>query len=49
MKALIDRAGFVSFANGLLLKNKIGNATVAVTACRCQPHGGFHAPLLPRK
>ncbi|MCK9631584.1 MAG: flavodoxin family protein [Methanoregula sp.] len=30
MKALIDRAGFVSFANGLLFKNKIGNATVAV-------------------
>jgi multimeric flavodoxin WrbA len=30
MKALIDRAGFVSFANGLLFRNKIGNATVAV-------------------
>ena len=30
MKALIDRAGFVSYANGLLFKNKIGNATVAV-------------------
>jgi multimeric flavodoxin WrbA len=30
MKALIDRAGFVSFANGHLFKNKIGNATVAV-------------------
>lgn len=30
MKALIDRAGFVSFANGLLFKNKIGNVTVAV-------------------
>ena len=30
MKALIDRAGFVSFANGLLFKNKVGNATVAV-------------------
>jgi multimeric flavodoxin WrbA len=30
MKALIDRAGFVSFANGLLFRNKVGNATVAV-------------------
>ena len=30
MKALIDRAGFVSFANDFPLKNKIGNATVAV-------------------
>lgn len=30
MKALIDRAGFVSYANGLLFKNKIGNAMVAV-------------------
>jgi multimeric flavodoxin WrbA len=30
IKALIDRAGFVSYANGLLFKNKIGNATVAV-------------------
>ena len=49
MKALIDRAGFVSFANGLLFKNKVGNATVAVTACRCQPYCGFDAPLLPRK
>jgi len=24
MKALIDRAGFVSFANGHLFKNKVG-------------------------
>lgn len=30
MKALIDRAGFVSYANGHIFKNKIGNATVAV-------------------
>ncbi|MFZ3147814.1 MAG: flavodoxin family protein, partial [Methanothrix sp.] len=30
MKALIDRAGFVSFANGHLFKNKVGNAAVAV-------------------
>ncbi len=30
MKALIDRAGFVSYANSFPLKNKIGNATVAV-------------------
>ncbi|HEX3001702.1 MAG TPA: flavodoxin family protein [Methanoregula sp.] len=30
MKALIDRAGFVSYANGFPLKNKIGNVTVAV-------------------
>jgi multimeric flavodoxin WrbA len=30
MKALIDRAGFVSFANGNLFRNKVGNATVAV-------------------
>ena len=30
MKALIDRAGFVSFANGLLFSGKIGNAVVAV-------------------
>ena len=30
MKALIDRAGFVSYANGFPLRNKIGNATVAV-------------------
>lgn len=30
MKALIDRAGFVSFASGLLFKNKVGNAAVAV-------------------
>lgn len=30
MKALIDRAGFVSFANGLLFRNKIGNVTVVV-------------------
>ena len=30
MKALIDRAGFVSFANGLLFRNKVGNAVVAV-------------------
>jgi multimeric flavodoxin WrbA len=29
-KALIDRAGFVSYANGLLFENKIGNVTVAV-------------------
>ncbi|HOX34482.1 MAG TPA: flavodoxin family protein [Methanoregulaceae archaeon] len=30
MKALIDRAGFVSYANGHPLKNKVGNAVVAV-------------------
>lgn len=30
MKALIDRAGFVSFANGHIFSNKIGNAAVAV-------------------
>lgn len=30
MKALIDRAGFVSFASGHLFKNKVGNAAVAV-------------------
>jgi len=30
MKALIDRAGFVSYANGHPLRNKIANATVAV-------------------
>ena len=30
MKALIDRAGFVSYANGFPLRNKIGNVTVAV-------------------
>lgn len=30
MKALIDRAGFVSYANDFPLKNKIGNAAVAV-------------------
>lgn len=30
MKALIDRAGFVSFANGLLFRNKVANAMVAV-------------------
>jgi multimeric flavodoxin WrbA len=30
MKALIDRAGFVSFANGNLFRDKVGNATVAV-------------------
>ncbi|WP_321505762.1 flavodoxin family protein [uncultured Methanoregula sp.] len=30
MKALIDRAGFVSFANGYLFSNKVGNAAVAV-------------------
>jgi multimeric flavodoxin WrbA len=30
MKALIDRAGFVSYANGHIFRNKIGNATVAV-------------------
>ncbi len=30
MKALIDRAGFVSFANGHLFRNKVGNAAVAV-------------------
>jgi multimeric flavodoxin WrbA len=30
MKALIDRAGFVSYANGHIFKNKIGNAAVAV-------------------
>ena len=30
MKALIDRAGFVSFANGLPLSGKVGNAAVAV-------------------
>ncbi len=30
MKALIDRAGFVSYANEFPLKNKIGNAVVAV-------------------
>lgn len=30
MKALIDRAGFVSYANGHLFRNKIGNAAVAV-------------------
>jgi len=30
MKALIDRAGFVSFANGGLFKRKVGAAVVAV-------------------
>jgi hypothetical protein len=30
MKALIDRIGFVSFANGHLFKNKVRNAVVAV-------------------
>ncbi len=30
MKALLDRAGFVSFANGGLLRGKIGAAVVAV-------------------
>ena len=30
MKVLIDRAGFVSYANSFPPKNKIGNATVAV-------------------
>lgn len=30
MKALIDRAGFVSFANSLPLKDKVANAVVAV-------------------
>ncbi|OPX64308.1 MULTISPECIES: flavodoxin family protein [unclassified Methanoregula] len=30
MKALIDRAGFVSYANGHPLKHKVGNVTVAV-------------------
>ena len=30
MKALIDRAGFVSFANGHIFKNKVGNAAVAL-------------------
>jgi multimeric flavodoxin WrbA len=30
MKALIDRAGFVSFANGHLFRHKVGNAAVAV-------------------
>jgi multimeric flavodoxin WrbA len=30
MKALIDRAGFVSFANGHFLSDKVGNAVVAV-------------------
>jgi multimeric flavodoxin WrbA len=30
MKALIDRAGFVSYANGFPLRNKVGNVAVAV-------------------
>ncbi len=30
MKALIDRAGFVSYANGHPFRNKVGNVTVAV-------------------
>jgi multimeric flavodoxin WrbA len=30
MKALIDRAGFVSLANGGMYKNKVGTAVVAV-------------------
>jgi multimeric flavodoxin WrbA len=30
MKALIDRAGFVSIANGGMFKNKVGAAVVAV-------------------
>jgi multimeric flavodoxin WrbA len=30
MKALIDRAGFVSFANGHFFSDKVGNAAVAV-------------------
>jgi multimeric flavodoxin WrbA len=30
MKALIDRAGFVAFANGGLFKRKVGAAVVAV-------------------
>lgn len=30
MKALIDRAGFVSYANGHFLSDKVGNAAVAV-------------------
>jgi multimeric flavodoxin WrbA len=30
MKALIDRVGFVSYANGFPLRNKVGNVAVAV-------------------
>lgn len=30
MKALIDRAGFVSLANGVIYKNKVGAAVVAM-------------------
>jgi multimeric flavodoxin WrbA len=37
-KALIDRAGFVSFANGGLLKRKVGGAVIAV-----RRGGGVHA------
>jgi multimeric flavodoxin WrbA len=38
MKALIDRAGFVSRSNGFLFKHKIGAAVVAVRRA-----GGIHA------
>jgi multimeric flavodoxin WrbA len=38
MKALIDRAGFVSLANGGMLKNKAGGAIAAL-----RRSGGMHA------
>jgi multimeric flavodoxin WrbA len=38
MKALIDRAGFVSRANGGLYRNKVGGAVVAMLRS-----GAFHA------
>ena len=38
MKALIDRAGFVSLANGRMLKNKVGGAIAALRRA-----GGMHA------
>lgn len=38
MKALIDRAGFVSLANGRMFKNKVGGAVAAL-----RRSGGMHA------
>ena len=38
MKALIDRAGFVSLANGRMFKNKVGGAVAAL-----RRNGAMHA------
>ncbi len=49
MKGLIDRAGFVSMANGGLYRRRVGMAVAAVPEVRGQPYYRHHAPLSARR